>query len=488
MFVLTLLEPFWIIIASTSLIGMGTAFRATSRDRKFVPRFQSKRAIALVIIALVGVLMPVVTVFGFLPNYTRTYSLTSDNRADVLEINFTWSNATELSADALGNLTYMDSQPEFEVSIVFPLIYSLNGSYEPYGDGQVCEWNLPIMVYDSFETIEATPIDQIDTLHYVMDGIANDYVETLNASGIAVDFMPLLPKEKYYMYINDLTIDAFNKSYQIAKRFIELNNLTQLFRGLVIDTERDYGDFMNVVSNYWNPNLHESGREKLTQIVQGMKMDQLHWKSNGTVTTWDAQLYQEYVNNKSVHVSCSTFQYHLDDFIDADDEQQHFYEISIIPPFGWDKIGVMTYDKGENSEHNFFGYCRAIDYFFGTNGVPYLYSEDSKENIFNKFRIAQNYGYEFIGLWALTSEICFADWETEGTWCGGLCDRYGWGVLTELTDFLLQDADISFTFSGKDWYKWTYMHLLQLVDLYLIGPPVYATWPLANATRIRFPN
>jgi len=382
----------------------------------------------------------------------------------------------------------MDRQPEFEVSIVFPLIYSLNGSYAPVEGGNEVEWNVPIMVYDSFETIEATPIDEIDTLHYVMNGIANDYVETLNASGIAVDFMPLLPKEVYYMYINDLTIHAFNKTYQIAKRFMELNNLTQMFRGLVVDTERDYSDFGPVVAQYWNPTLHQSGRENLTQIVQEMKMDQLRWKTNGTVTTWDPQLYQEYINNRSLHVSCSTFQYHLDDFIDADDEQQHFYEISVIPPNSWDKIGVMTYDKGENSEHNFYGYCRAIDYFFGTNGVPYLYSEDTKENIFNKFRIAQNYGYEFIGLWALTSEICFADWETAGTWCGGLCDRFGWGVLTELTDFLLQNEDISFVFDGREWIKWTYMHLLQLVDIYLIGPPVYSTWPLANATRIRFPN
>jgi hypothetical protein len=347
------------------------------------------------------------------------------------------------------------------------------------------------MVTNSFKEIENTPIDEVDELDYVIDGYAAQIVRNFSANGIEVDFMPLCPKDEYYMYINDLTIEAFYKYWEITKIFIERNNLTLNHRGIVVDTERDYnGGFQIFLNNWWNPEIHTEGSSKLTSLVQDIRLTECRWKSGNpyyTIENYSAK-YEELKNQRKTHVSCATFQYHLDDFVDADDEQQHFYEISIFPPNDWDLIGVMLYDKGANSDHNTFGYCRATDYLFGKSGVPYLYSEDSYENILRKFRIAQNYGYNYTGMWALASEVCFADWNETGSWCGGFADRFGWQAVYNLCAELNVPETITFEFDGEHWFDYTYMHALQLLDLYLIGQPKYTSWPLNGVERIRFPN
>ncbi|MBD3353538.1 MAG: hypothetical protein GF364_18790 [Candidatus Lokiarchaeota archaeon] len=488
-------SPIWIVITFLSLLSLNATKRVTSRTRRFMVNFRSKRAQACAIISIIILAIPLSIAFGFMNLYNRTYTLSADNAADEIELNFTWANATPLSDDAYNNLTYADGLSNIEVSLTLPLIYRLQGDYgSDIGEGGLTNvaWDLHLLVEEGFQEIEETPIDQVDTLTYVENGLIENFTKNLTAGGIECDFMPLLPKEEYYMYINDANIERFLKTYAIVREYINRTDLGDKHRGIVIDTEREYSRFDQVITNWWNYGLHETGRELLSDLLKDIRRDQVYWK---TGETWeniqamsDEQIQTEFdllLENKETHVSCATFQYHLDDFIDWDDEQQHFYEISIIPPVSWDYVGVMTYDKGINSEHNFYGYCRAIDHFFGVNGVPYLYSEDSEENIISKFRIAQNYGYPFIGMWALTSEYCFEDWETQNKWCGGFCDRFGWSALQRLADALSVPEDVTFEFDGKEWYKWTYMHALQLVDLYLVGKPILPTWPLNNAEHIK---
>lgn len=493
--VFTVLEPVWIIILFPSFLGMNATLKLPNRERRFFPRFKSKYAKVGLLVALIGISAPVLIIFGIMPSYTNSYTLTADNAADEIELNFTWANATPVTYDAYNNLTYMDAKPNLEVSLTIPLIYGFKGDYEDkIAEGGLTDvsWNLKLMVEEDFETIENTPIDEVDELTYIEDGLVENFTRNFTAGGIDIDFMPLLPKEEYYMYINDATIDRFLKTYAICREYINRSGIGDEHRGIVVDTERDYSDFDKVVANWWDKDLHTDGIVLLDDLLDLMREDQVYWKTSYTRAQL-ASMTQEQINSefqilvdaKESHVSCATFQYHLDDFVDFDDEQQHFYEISIIPPTSWDMVGVMTYDKGANSEHNFYGYCRAMDYFFGENAVPYLYSEDSEENIFNKMRIAQNYGFEVIGMWALTSEYCFDNWETTGAWCGGLCDRFGWGSLQRLADALETPEDITFEFDGQNWSKWTYMHVLQLVDLYLLGPNRLPSWPLNGAERIQ---
>ncbi len=499
--VFTIFVPMWLIVVIPSLLGMNATIKVTSRERRLVPRFKSKQAIFLLGICLGSLAGPAVTALVVMPAYTNTYTIGTEKVAKEIEISFTWANATNLTTEALDALKYIDAKENQEVSISLPLIYRLKGNYDDDKDSNGftgTSWDVSVMVEDDFETIEDTPIDEVDQLHYVDDGLVENFTRDLYNAGIVVDFMPLLPKEVYFMYINDATIVRFLKTWAITREFINRTGLGELHRGIIIDTERDYSEFDQVIANWWNQGLHEEGRQILTDLLTEIRQYEIYWKTD---RTWAqvSQMSEEEIRQvfdtellapKKCHLSCATFQYHLDDFIDFDDEQQHFYEISVIPPTTWDYVGVMTYDLGANSEHNFYGYCRAIDYFFGVRGVPYLYSEDAEENIVKKFRIAQNYGYELIGLWALTSEYCFYDWEAQGKWCGGYCDRYGWAALRRLADALADPQPVTFEFDGSNWYKWTYMHLLQLVDLYLVGPSVYGfgTWPLAGAQRIRFPN
>lgn len=496
--IFVLLEPLWLVVVVPSLLAMNASVKVTSPGRRFVPRLKSGLAKGLVGVAAAALAVPLLTAFAFMPAYSRTYRLGPEHAVDELEVNFTWANATPLSPAAHDALVYMENKPNLHVSLTIPLIYGLKGDY---GDKIAADgtpgvaWDVAVMVEEDFQTLEDTPIDEVDQLTYVDDGMVEQFCRNLTAAGIDVDFMPLLPKEKYFMYINDATIQRFLKTYAICREFINRTGLGTLHRGIVIDTERDYSNFDQVVANWWNEGLHARGRELLTDLVEDIKRDEYHWKTGTSLAEINQMSAAEFdaawavlVDNMTTHVSCATFQYHLDDFVDLDDEQQHFYEISILPPTTWDAVGVMTYDQGVNSEHNFYGYCRAIDYFFGDRGVPYLYSEDSEANILRKFQIAQNYGFEFVGMWALTSEYCYYQWNETNEWCGGFCDRFGWDALVRLADVLETPTTVEFEFDGSQWYKWTYMHALQLVDLYLVGPPVYEGWPIEGATRIRFPN
>ena len=475
------MSPIWIIIELLSGLGILSTFMVVKESprRKFLPRLKSKTAKGLVLLLILAIASPVTVIFGAMPNYSTEYTLGTDMAAEEMEINFTWANATMRNNEALYWMLQADELSRIEVSVTLPVIYRFKGGCDDR------EWDIPVMVNNTFEEVENIPIDEIDTLDYVEDGMLEEFARNLTANGIPVDFMPLLPKEKYYMYPNDVNIKRFQKTYAIMKEYVERTGLEKLHRGIVVDTERDYSDFEENVALFWNETIHKEGREILTKMVDQMKKDQLKWKTG--LTEWDEEVYNELVENKTTFVADATFQYHLDDFVDADDEQQHFYQISIIPPKTWDVVGVMTYDKEENSEHNFYGYCRAIDYFFGEMGVPYLYSEDSEQNILRKFRIAQNYGYKFVGIWAATSECCEASFHEDGSgWCGGYADRFGWKALYELCEELNTPESITFEFDGEFWYKWTYMHALQLVDLYMVGKPIYSSWPLNDVPRIRW--
>ncbi len=475
----SVMSPVWVIITILSGMGIISAVKVTNSNRKFIPRLRSTKAKAMVIVLMMAVMAPIIAIFGVMPNYTNEYTLGTEKAVDEIEINFTWANATFLDNESYYWLTQADALEGVEVSLTLPVIYRFKGGCDNRS------WDVPVMVNNTFEEVENIPIEDVDQLDYVEDGLLEEFSENLTASGIPVDYMPLLPKEKYYMYPNDANINRFEKTYAIMKEFISQRNLETKHRGIVVDTERDYSNFEESLALFWDEEVHRNGRETLINLVNQMKKDQFYWKTNKTV--FDQEEYDKLVENKTTFVADATFQYHLDDFIDWDDEQQHFYEISIVPPTNWDVMGVMTYDKEENSEHNFYGYCRAIDYFFGEKGVPYLYSEDSQESIIKKFRIAQNYGFPFVGIWAATSECCEQKWiETGEGWCGGYAERFGWKALYDLCVELDNPEKVSFTFEGEHWAKWTYMHALQLVDLYLVGRKVYSGWPLNDEPRIRW--
>jgi len=492
--IFNLLEPLWLIITLPALINTKIIFELASDSRKFFPRFKTKQAKRIVVFGLILLMIPIGSLI-FIFNHTKTYTLGTEKVSPIIELNFTWANATPLSEDAYNNLVYADSLPNIEISLTLPLIYRLKGDYgnkRTYLGEENVSWDLHLMVENDFQEIEEVDIKDVGKLNYVQNGLIENFTKNLTAAGIEVDFMPLLPKEVYFMYINDITIQSFYKYWAISKEYINRTGLGKLHRGIIIDTERDYSKFDQVLARWFDSSFHKKGTELLDQLLDEIRRDEVYWKMNYTYEEVKAmsisevrEKFQALVDNKTTHLSCATFQYHLDDFIDFDDKQQNLYEISVIPPLSWDYVGVMTYDKGINSEHNFYGYCRAIDRFFGERGVPYLYSEDSKQNIINKFRIAQNYGYSFIGMWALTSEYCYENWNVTGDWCGGFCDRFGWNALAELADALSNPEPIVFQFDGKNWYIWTWMHLLQLIDLYLIGPAVLPQFPLHGAKHIR---
>ncbi|MHA1697957.1 MAG: hypothetical protein ACTSWN_03860 [Promethearchaeota archaeon] len=506
--ILTIISYVWFFVPIFNIWGMVNCVKITNKSRRFFPNFKNIRARVMALLAIIGIIVPVYVYF-VPPAFV--FTLEMEGAASNLEINFTYANETEITPELLNILKQCNDLPNINVSLTIPILEdmmisnSLNDTNTTRDDDRpfrgdytdIDEYEEDLRAYERtvIQLVENTDYEDLDDLVYLTTSLAVNESKKFHENGIAIDFMPLLSKAEYYMYINDKTIDRFNKTITIFKNWIEKSGLQTAHRGIIIDTERDWGNDLETILDWWNYSPHKDGIIKLGKLIDMCKSWEFEWKNgNGT---YNAENYQRLVDERKTFVAGATFGLHVDDLFDFDDAQQNLFKISILPPKDspqFDFIGIMTYETGMNSEHAVYDYCRAGDYFFGERNVPYIYSgidnveeqENSPYEYFNeilrKFRICQNYGYDVVGIWALISEYCF-----ETGWCGGLYDffdRIGKPELIfELCKALNTPADVSFVWSG---YNFSWVHgLATLLDVYLVTKIRYGGYPINGYNRIR---
>jgi hypothetical protein len=524
-------SPYWVYATVLSIIGIVLARKSTNNARKFMPQFKSRQALALALIAIVSVVIPAVVYFNP-PVYTYTLRYDPNVVAPELEVNFSLANGTEMPADLLDIMVRSNALPGLNVSFEMPILEQLilnttalfnltepkredyvrgnytayNGNWSEYKtdmDRYGKEWNQygrdvnKAVANLTYEQIAAIPDE-----YFIVDGLIANQTRLFYNNGLAVDYMPLVEAE---VYINDYTAVRFNKTLMLMKRFIELAGLQQKHRGIIIDTERMWGQDDKTIADYYNYELHEIGLKQLGSIVRQVKRWEYEWK-NGTALYGEftaAKWKTNMVDAKKTYVGSATFGLHIDDLWDKDDAQQNLFKISIVTAKEdeqFDFIGIMTYETGPNSDHAVYGYCRAGEYFFGKANVPYIYSgTDNFENIkdpyeyidgiMRKFIIARNYGYSVTGIWGLTHMYCHAASGFNQSWCGGLYDVLSvFGLQEEIYNMMVNLTKPSDVTIKVDGYNFAIVHSgVTFLDAYLITKTRYGDWPINNNPRIR-PN
>mgnify|MGYP005846750925 CR=1 FL=1 len=524
-------SPYWVFATILSIIGLVLARKATNKDRKFMPKFKTKQAYALVLVAIISVMIPAAAYFNP-PTYTYTIQYDSNIVASNLEVNFALANGTEMPADLLDIMVRSNALPGLNVSFEMPILEQLilnmtavfnltepkkedyvlgnytayNGNWSAYKadmDRYSRDWNnYGREVFKAVSNLSYEDIANIPAEHFLTDGLIANQTRMFYNNGLSVDYMPLLEAE---VYINDFTVVRFNKTLMLMKRFIDVSGLQQKHRGLIIDTERMWGQDDKTIAEFHNYQLHETGLKELGTVVKQLKMWEWAWK-NGTALHGEytpAKWKTHMVDAKKTYVGSATFGVHIDDLWDKDDAQQNLFKISIVTAKDdeqFDFIGIMTYETGPNSDHAVYGYCRAGDYFFGKANVPYIYSGiDNFENmqdpydyingIMRKFLIARNYGYSVTGIWGLTHMYCHAASGFNQSWCGGLYDVLSiFGLQEEIYNMMVNLTNPSDVTIKVDSYNFAIIHSgVTFLDLYLTSETRYGDWPINNNPRIR-PN
>ncbi len=346
----------------------------------------------------------------------------------------------------------------------------------------------------TYDQLNALPITDFDT-----NGLLANETRILFADNIHIDYMPIMGLSEY---INDFTIDNMNKTMTLFHRWVELSGLETMHRGIIFDTELQWGANRNYIySTYWNYTFHQHAMEELGQMIQTCKEWEYSWKTgytNYSDSNWNTYVF----NPRLSFIASATFGMHMDDLWDLDAAQQNLFKVTIIPPSTetqFDFTGMMTYENGPNSLESLYGYCRAGDYYFGNKAVPYLFSNLGDPSTYNnniseymaqitqKFQLVKNYGYSFMGIWALTYFFCDPSQGSNG--CNGLYNLLSayndTNAIYNMCVALNNTNPAPVTFSANA-YNFAYAHpALVLLDAYLISPQVYSGWPIAEATRIR---
>jgi hypothetical protein len=532
---LCVFEPIWLPLPIVCLIGIIAAKKCTSPDRKFRPHVMNRRTAVCLGICLVSVAVPLLVNFD-MPVQTYTLEPLYRDAPRNLEISLTLANLTRASADLFEILEDCNNLEYINISVVAGFLeeFVLNTTlligrefkeqgefikpYEYYNG----DWDAYIADVDAFEkywneftrdvraAVEALDDEELltnDSL-YLTSGLYYDQILAFANHGIAVDLMPLVERE---VYINDYTMERINKTFIVMKRWLSINNLPH--RGIVIDTERMWGQDDQTIMDYHKRQLHDQAIAKLGRMIKDLKM--FEWVDKGLQAAhgdYTREKWQEFaVKTKKTMVASATFGLHVHDLFDRDDAQQNLYKITILPEnvqnnddmAEFDFVGIMTYETGDNSEHAVYGYCKAGDYFFGERNVPYIFSgiynlseywnrpEVYMENLLRKFQIMRNYGYTTVGMWALTNIHCYTDWKKD--WCGGMYDftrvfgtNGAWDIF-EMCQRLQNTWNDSITFTCDSGNFALVTAAVSLLDMYLTGKTRYDTWPIEHElnTRIR---
>jgi hypothetical protein len=548
--IISVFAPYWLVVSAIQVYGMVAAKRAAVEPRKsksrfaqkdgttegsenaeprnFMPRFKNKEAVALLIISMVSLVTPIWIYFAP-PEYTITLEMKPEHMGRPIEINFALANVSSLPDDVFNILVQANNLPNMNASFEMPILENLivNGTkfigrevpkMEEYLRGNdeyttkaeheadVKKWEEAWKTFskDLREKIDTMTYEEIYALgieYFDQNGLIVNQTRKFAQAGLAIDYMPLL--EHGEIYINDYTVDRINKTLTLMKMFIEYNNLEQDHRGLIIDTERMWGNDAEIIADWYDYGLHEEGLKKLGIMVKMMKEWEWEWKGlKAQHGDYSAAKWKDHaLKPRITYVGSATFGIHLDDLWDGDSAQQNFFKISILTATEdeqFDFIGIMTYETGENSEHAVYGYCKAGDFFFGEANVPYIYSgmeryqdwkgkpEEYMNTITRKFRIAINYGYTTVGIWGLTHMYCFSG-AGEG-WCGGLYDFLKAHNRVDLILKMFQDLSVvePITFTCKG-FNFAFVHpALTMLDAYLVTPQRYSgEWPINDNPRIR---
>ncbi len=542
--VFTLLAPYYAAFVAWMVYSMVQAVKATHRGRKFMPRFRTARAWILVGISLGALATPLL--IGFYPPAVHyTVAPEPGMEGKTIELNFALANASIMESDMLALLDACNALPGINISLEMPIVetFIMNGtrflgrpvperneyvsSFSAYLANYSVEearsryradmqrYNDAIYGYAHdlrlvFDNMTYEELDALQASDFALEGLIANQTRELAALGIAVDYMPLL---EFEIYVNDYTIQRINKTLVLFKKFVELGNLQTAHRGLIVDTEFLWGkNQLELIPEFYNFPLHDAGLVNLGKMVRMAKEWEWEWKggkaAHGDFT--EAKWRQHMVDAKVSYVGSATFGMHLDDLWDHDDAQQNFFKISIVTAkedSQFDMIGIMTYEKGRNSEEAVYSYCKGGDYFFGESNVPYIYSGidnirdyqngtvngtityDTKRyvnEITRKFLIARNYGYKQMGIWAFTHMYCYS--EIDEGWCGGFYDFLRdcgdpWDLYRMCQNISTYNESITFT---CDAMNFAFAHPgLTFLDAYLIGNFRYGAWPINNNERIR---
>ncbi len=522
----------WVIYIGIMILGLIAAKKSTSPERPFTPHLSNKRAATCAAFALIAIILPL---SSYYVTPVQEYQITPlHDDPQNLEINFTLANLTRTPTELLEIMEEGNNLEHINISLTAGFLeeFVLNTTlligeeFIPMGD-----FIKPIDEYDNFEeysqdtdeyeeywnnftkkvreAVADLSYEELltnDSLYLTEDCLILDELRAYDAYGIAVDLMPLVERE---VYINDYTIERINKTLTVMKKFVDINNVPH--RGIVMDTERMWGQDDETLLDYYDREIHRKGIVELGKAIRDLK--EYEWKKKGLDSLYgeftEGKWQEHAVSERVTMVAGATFGLHVHDLWDKDDAQQNLFKISILAEEAADNseisqldlVGIMTYENQENSEHAVYGYCKAGDYFFGNRSVPYIYSgldncenyigneEDYINNLYRKFKIAQNYGYDTVGIWAFTNIYCFAEWG-EG-WCGGLYDFLQQTNRTELLGQMLNDLNnnwdqnITVTYDAGNYAMVTYA--INLLDLYLPGDRVYNDWPINQeyTSRVR---
>jgi hypothetical protein len=525
--VLAVLEPIWLPLPICCILGMIAAKKCISEARKFMPQIKSKRTAVCLGICFISLAVPLLVIFD-MPTQEYILEPKYQDAPKEIEISFTLANLTRAETGPNGLLTILDqihAMPYINVSVVagfleeFVLNTTLLIGREFIEQGEFIKskayyndsWELyetDVKKFESFwnnftrdvrAAVDSLTIEELMTNDrlYATSGLYYDQLFAFASHNIAVDLMPLVERE---VYINDYTIDRINKTITIMKRWLSINNIPH--RGIVVDTERMWGKDDETLMDFYKKGFHDDAVKKLGYMIKDLKV--FEWQDKGLdkiYGPYTKENWTEYaVKSRKTMVASATFGLHVHDLFDGDDAQQNLFKISILPEnvkdnpdmAEFDYVGIMTYETGDNSEHAVYGYCKAGDYFFGERNVPYIYSgmdrmeefvnqpEVYLENLYRKFKIMQNYGYETIGIWALTNIHCFSEWEKG--WCGGLYDfTRVFGGAQQMVDMFQRLNDnwndtIYFNCTGSNFALTTVA--VSLLDVYLPGKIRYTSWPI----------
>ncbi len=355
-------------LALLNVIGIVVLLNINKGRHNLKPRFRTKFGKIGVPFLILMLLFPVGFYF-ILPSTPIAVEI-EDNSADVIELNWMWAEIWEIDNDTIDALVYCDNLKHVDVSIMVGL-----------------------------------PEDMM-TDSYYSSFIINETAK-LTAANITFDFMPLMPldedgdpdTEDYGYdggYINDITIDRYMETIDVMKDWVSENNMSDKFRAICIDTELYWAKRNELYFQWWQAyQIHTDGAKKLEEAIEEMRE----------------------VEGDHPVVS-ATFGMHFDDFVDFDDAQFQMVQLSSLPPWNWDGVGVMIYETGFGSDYAIYSSCNAMRYYLEDAAIPYIITsegdpknpkEGDLDRIAIKFKIIKNMGFEYTGAWALTDFLYYID-------------------------------------------------------------------------------
>jgi len=343
--ILGILNPFLLILGGLNSIS----FFITMKYRRIRPT-KAEKIIIIVPFIIVGIISTSYILFEFGGNIRKEYIIGTEKIPEVFHIDWTWSddydNPKGINSSIIDALVYCKNLDHINISvtIAFPEEFMEN--------------DLGIFAYNE--------------------------VKKLLENNISVNLMPLVPKEPNYFYINDFTVDRFYQTYEKLKIWLGTYNLWTNFTSIILDLEPLVSNVSDIFLTHYKIGFHNHAIKSLENLVDKMKSE---------------------MNPNGTRIIAATFGYFLDDFVDLDDSLYKFLGVVTYPPTNWEAVGFMCYERGMGAYYSLYTQCKAIDYYFGDLGIPYIISEQSYDNVLMMFKIMRNYGFKYAGIWALQDFI-----------------------------------------------------------------------------------